>query len=235
MKRAILVAIWFATGSVLLAQAPSDAHPISHRYAVDHYPTVRAALEQVNASAAGVDVARAAYLPTARRALAVQSRDRQQHLRPGAAAVGDSRAVGPGPAVGVRARASGAAPRARCSRGSRSISALRDATIAGAQATVTRARAGEALTQLDVQAAVGERIPRRSLPPSASDGRRPGGRGPPDRPGARGAHARRQSAAAGRRSLARGCRARRRADAADSGASRRSPIARRCCARRCSA
>ena len=33
------------------------------QYAVDHYPTVRAALEQVNASAAGVDVARAAYLP----------------------------------------------------------------------------------------------------------------------------------------------------------------------------
>jgi outer membrane protein TolC len=33
------------------------------QYAVDHYPTVRAALEQVNASAAAVNVARAAYLP----------------------------------------------------------------------------------------------------------------------------------------------------------------------------
>ncbi len=33
------------------------------QYAVDHYPTVRAALEQVNASTAGVSVARAAYLP----------------------------------------------------------------------------------------------------------------------------------------------------------------------------
>lgn len=32
-------------------------------YALDHYPTVRAALEQVNASSAGVDVAKAAYLP----------------------------------------------------------------------------------------------------------------------------------------------------------------------------
>ena len=33
------------------------------QYAVDHYPTVRAALEQVTASTAGVNVARSAYLP----------------------------------------------------------------------------------------------------------------------------------------------------------------------------
>ena len=33
------------------------------QYAVDHYPSVRAALEQVNVSTAGVSVARAAYLP----------------------------------------------------------------------------------------------------------------------------------------------------------------------------
>ncbi len=33
------------------------------QYALDHYPTVRAAVEQVNASTADVDVARAAYLP----------------------------------------------------------------------------------------------------------------------------------------------------------------------------
>ena len=33
------------------------------RYAVEHYPTVKAALEQVNASTAGVSVARAGYLP----------------------------------------------------------------------------------------------------------------------------------------------------------------------------
>jgi len=33
------------------------------QYAVDHYPTVRAALEQVNASTANVSVAKAAYLP----------------------------------------------------------------------------------------------------------------------------------------------------------------------------
>src|SRR6202521_5855115 len=33
------------------------------QYAVDHYPSVGAALEQVNVSTAGVGVARAAYLP----------------------------------------------------------------------------------------------------------------------------------------------------------------------------
>src|SRR5438045_182692 len=33
------------------------------QYALDHYPTVRAALEQVNASSANVTVAKAAYYP----------------------------------------------------------------------------------------------------------------------------------------------------------------------------
>ena len=33
------------------------------QYALDHYPTVRAALEQVNASAANVAAAKTAYLP----------------------------------------------------------------------------------------------------------------------------------------------------------------------------
>src|SRR5215204_7583273 len=33
------------------------------QYALDHYPTVRAALEQVNASTANVSAARSAYLP----------------------------------------------------------------------------------------------------------------------------------------------------------------------------
>src|ERR1700723_1415344 len=33
------------------------------QYAVDHYPTVRAALERINASTAGVSVAKSAFLP----------------------------------------------------------------------------------------------------------------------------------------------------------------------------
>ena len=52
------------------AQASSPAGPPQTltleqaiQYATDHYPTIRAALEQVNATTAGVDVARSAYLP----------------------------------------------------------------------------------------------------------------------------------------------------------------------------
>src|SRR5215471_18702938 len=64
-----------ATAVVLVALSPRYATaqpaPASNvftldaamQYATEHYPTIRAALEQVNVSAAGVDVARAAYLP----------------------------------------------------------------------------------------------------------------------------------------------------------------------------
>src|SRR5262245_45264760 len=50
------------------AQSPSAAPQTltleqAIQYATDHYPTVKAAFEQVNASSAGVDVARSAYLP----------------------------------------------------------------------------------------------------------------------------------------------------------------------------
>ena len=55
----------------LAAQSSSAQPPASTaftleqalQYAVDHYPTVRAALEQITASTAGVAVAKAAYLP----------------------------------------------------------------------------------------------------------------------------------------------------------------------------
>jgi hypothetical protein len=58
-------------------------------YAADHYPTVRAAVEQVIASEAGVSVA--GGVPAASGyALADQSRDRQQCFRSGPAAVGAS-------------------------------------------------------------------------------------------------------------------------------------------------
>ena len=52
-----------------LAQAAPQPEPAvvtleqALQYALDHYPSVRAAVEQVQASAAGVDVARAGYLP----------------------------------------------------------------------------------------------------------------------------------------------------------------------------
>src|SRR3954465_9253786 len=37
--------------------------PQAIQYATDHYPTIRVAMEQINAQAAGVAVARSAYLP----------------------------------------------------------------------------------------------------------------------------------------------------------------------------
>lgn len=37
--------------------------PQALRYALDHYPSVKVAVEQINASTAGIDVARASYLP----------------------------------------------------------------------------------------------------------------------------------------------------------------------------
>jgi len=59
--------------TVALAQGPQTPHqpppPVNLtleqalEYAVDHYPTVKAAFEEVNVSAAGVSVAKAAYLP----------------------------------------------------------------------------------------------------------------------------------------------------------------------------
>jgi outer membrane protein TolC len=49
------------------ASSPSAPQPLTLeqaiQYAADHYPTIKAALEQVNVSTAGVDIARSAYLP----------------------------------------------------------------------------------------------------------------------------------------------------------------------------
>src|SRR5471032_541907 len=48
-----------------VASAQGDVLTIDRaiQYAVDNYPTVRAAVEQVSASSAGVSIARSAYLP----------------------------------------------------------------------------------------------------------------------------------------------------------------------------
>src|SRR6185369_12256227 len=69
-SRAVLVFLLSAVALPVAAaaQAPPASSPAltlaqAIQYATDHYPTVRAALEQVNASSAGLEVARAAYLP----------------------------------------------------------------------------------------------------------------------------------------------------------------------------
>jgi outer membrane protein TolC len=124
------------------------------QYAADHYPTVRAAVEQVNASTALVSVAQAAYLPRldsfwqSNRATAnnIFGQILPQPLLPAI-----SGPVLPSPsAQSVWGSATGA-----LFTWEPVDFGLRRATMAGAEAAVMQARAGEALTRLDVQGAVG--------------------------------------------------------------------------------
>jgi len=124
------------------------------RYAVDHYPTVRAALEQVNASSAGVSVAKSAYWPRldslwqSNRATAnnIVGQVLPQSVIPALS----------GPVLTSASSGSvwGSATGALLSWEPFDFG-LRQASVVSAQAAVTRARAAEALTRLDVQTAVG--------------------------------------------------------------------------------
>src|SRR6185369_5992654 len=124
------------------------------QYAVDHYPTVRAALEQVTASTAGVDVARSAYLPRldslwqSHRATAnnVFGQVLPQSVIP--ALTGPVLPAASGQSVW------GSATGALLSWEPFDFG-LRRASVAGAEAALTQARAGETLTRLDVETAVG--------------------------------------------------------------------------------
>lgn len=61
---AILCALAFSVrASAQVSQTQTFSLEEAMQYALDHYPTVRAALEQSNASTANVDVAKASYLP----------------------------------------------------------------------------------------------------------------------------------------------------------------------------
>jgi outer membrane protein TolC len=124
------------------------------QYAVDHYPTVRAALEQVNVSTAGVSVAKAAYLPRldslwqSNRATAnnIFGQVLPQSVIPSMS----------GPALPSASSGSvwGSATGALFSWEPFDFG-LRDANVTSAEAAVARARAAEALTRLDIQTAVG--------------------------------------------------------------------------------
>jgi outer membrane protein len=124
------------------------------QYALDHYPSVRAAVEQVNASTAGAGVVRAAYLP---RLDAVWQTNRATannifgQLLPQAVLPAMSGPVLPSPSTqSVWGSAAGAL-----------LSwepvdfGLRGAMVREAEAGVARARADEGLTRLTVQHAVG--------------------------------------------------------------------------------
>jgi outer membrane protein TolC len=124
------------------------------QYALDHYPTVRAALEQIHASTASVSVAQSAYLP------------RLDSLWQSNRATANNifgqvlpQSVIPAMSGPVLPSASGGSVWGSAAGALFSWEpfdfGLRQATVAGAEAAVARARAGEALTRIDVQAAVG--------------------------------------------------------------------------------
>jgi outer membrane protein TolC len=142
------------------AQAPSQSGPPQTltldqaiQYATEHYPTLRAALEQVNASAAGVDIARSAYLPRLD-SLWQSNRATANNIFGQVLPQGVIPAMS-GPALPGASSQSvwGSATGALFSWEPFDFG-LRDATVVSAQAALTQARAGETLTRLDVQNAV---------------------------------------------------------------------------------
>jgi outer membrane protein len=154
---------WTAVGVVVLlaapavrAQTPSDTFTLDRalQYAVDHYPLVKAAVEQVSASTAGIGVARAAYLPRldtlwqSNRATAnnVFGQVLPQSVIPALT----------GPVLTTTSSQSvwGSATGALFTWEPVDFGS-RHAGIAAAEAAVVEARAGEALTRLDVESAVG--------------------------------------------------------------------------------
>lgn len=123
------------------------------QYSIDHYPTVRAALEQVNASAANVSVARTAYLPRLD-ALWQTNRATANNV------FGQLLPQSTIPALSgpVLSSASSDSVWGTAVGGLLSWEpfdfGLRSATVAEAEANVVRARAQETLTRLQVQNAV---------------------------------------------------------------------------------
>ena len=128
---------------------------VAMRYAVDHYPTVRAAVEQVNVSSAGVDSTRSAYLPRldslwqSNRATAnnIFGQILPQGIIPSLT----------GPVLPSASSQSvwGSVTGALFAWEPFDFG-LRHASVVSAQTGLTRARADEALTRLDVQNAVAQ-------------------------------------------------------------------------------
>ena len=158
---------WLLTFAVMLVRpagasaqvppaSPSTVFTLDQalQYAVDHYPTVRAALEQIDASTAGVGVAKSAYLP---RLDSLWQSNRGTVNNVFGQVLPQS--VIPAMSGPVLSSASGGSVWGSATGALFSWEpfdfGLRGATVVGAEAAVTRARAGEALTRLEVQTAVG--------------------------------------------------------------------------------
>jgi outer membrane protein len=149
-----------AASVITHAQIPIQATPPQSltldgaiEYATEHYPTVRAALEQVNSSAAGVDVARSAYLPRldslwqSNRATAnnIFGQLLPQSVIPSIT----------GPVLSATTQSVWGSATGALFSWEPFDFGLRHATVVSAEAALTQARAGETLTRLDVQNAVG--------------------------------------------------------------------------------
>jgi outer membrane protein len=124
------------------------------QYAVDHYPSVRAALEQVNASSANVSVAHSAHLPRLD-SLWQTNRATANNI------FGQLLPQSVIPAMSGPVLPSASTQTVWGSGAGALLSwepfdfGLRDAAMREAEAGVARARADEALTRLEVQSAVG--------------------------------------------------------------------------------
>jgi outer membrane protein len=155
MKRPLAVMLFLLAPAVAAAQQPAALTlEQAIQYGVEHYPSVQAALEEVHASSAGVNVARASYLP---RLDALWQSNRATvnnifgQVFPQSVIPSMS---GPVLASATAGSVWGSAAGALFSWEAVDFG-LRSATVAAADAAVARARAGEALTRLEVQAAVG--------------------------------------------------------------------------------
>jgi outer membrane protein len=146
-------------GSILLLSHPAFAQDVltldrALQYALDHYPAVRAAVEQVSASSAGIDVARSAYLPRLD-ALWQSNRATANNI------FGQILPQSVIPALTGPVLASTSSQSVWGSVAGALFTwepidlGLRRALVTGAEAAVAQARAGEALTRLEVQSAVG--------------------------------------------------------------------------------
>jgi outer membrane protein TolC len=149
-----------AASVVTRAQAPNQATPPqiltldkAIEYATEHYPTVRAALEQVNASVANVEVARGAYLPrldSLWQSNVATANNVFGQLLPQSVIPSMS-----GPVLSSASSQSvwGSATGALFSWEAFDFG-LRHAGVTGAEAVVAQARASETLTRLQVASAV---------------------------------------------------------------------------------
>lgn len=158
---ALFAALWLAASPPAAGAQDGPAPPPSPltledalRYAADHYPGLRAAAEEIGAAAANVSVARTAYLPRLD-ALWQSNRGTVNNitgpLLPQSVVPSIS-----GPPLAATSASSvwGSAAGALLSWEPFDLG-LRGASVQEAEAAVTRARAGQALTRLQVQQAVG--------------------------------------------------------------------------------